>query len=444
MAKKFGRKYRLTIESNDGQAAIVIEPPFTCHFSLNRSTMATLNTAEISIYNLGPATRQRIYRDRYNPFINQQRIVFEAGYEQLTTVFAGTIFEANSKRQGTNIITTISSRDGGFDVAGTTSYRTLKKGSTLDDVIRSLVADFKTNGGNVQLGTLSPTLKQQVLNRPVVLNGNTYELMQKYTDRNCYIDLEKVYVLRNNEVIESEIPLISSATGMLGTPRRDDAVLSVDTLFDPDIVMGQKIQLQSDVSPIYNGVYKTIGVQHVGTISEAECGNLISTFTLLSGSQVFGEFQTVSANNPGVKQFSTSSNTQTTNVAKTLYGEARGSGSNGMQAVANVIQNRANTQGFPNTLNDVVLQKSQFSVWNPQTGGAIDSGIVKDYNTMVGADMSDPSYATAYGIAQQADAGTLPDITNGATYYYSGSTPPYWAKNMTVTYQTGGLTFLKP
>lgn len=286
---KFGRKYRLTVETNDGGSAIIIEPPLTCQFTLTRSTMATLNTAEISIYGLGVKTRPRIFRDAYNPLINPQRIVLEAGYGQLTTVFAGNVWEANSTRQGVNIITNISSRDGGFDTTLTTTYRTMKAGSSVYEVVQSLVNDFKQGGGTLQLGKLSPTLKDTIFKRPVVLNGNTFDLIQKYTNNQAYVDLEKVYVLKDGEVVPGDIPIISESTGLLGTPKRDKTVLIVTTVFEPRIVMGQQVQLISTVLPIYNGTYKVIGVQHQGIISEAVNGQLQSTFTLYTGTKVFGE-----------------------------------------------------------------------------------------------------------------------------------------------------------
>lgn len=446
MSNKFGRNYRLTVESNDGSKSIIIKPPFTCQFTLVRSTMASLNTCEISILNLAEKTRGTIYRDRYNmPFVGKQKVTLEAGYDQLSTVFSGSIFEANSSRQGVNVSTNISSRDGGFEVSSSTSNITLKDGSSVYDAIQALIADFKKNGGNIDIGAISPDYKKTIFNRPVVLNGNTLDLIQKYADNTAYIDLEKLYVIKNNETVEGTIPLISSQTGMIGTPRRDDAILTVTILFEPRVVLGQQVQLVSEISKIYNGVYKVIGIQHQGIISEAVGGVLQTVLTLLTGSSVYGALKPVQTPSvaPATKVTTPAKNSDVDNVAKTLYGEARGEGTQGMQAVANVIANRTQADGFPSTFSDVVLQKSQFSVWNPITGGSADSSIIADYNTMVSATSSDAQYAQALSIANQAVAGTLPDITNGATNYYAGSTPPYWAKTMTVTAVIGNQTFLK-
>ncbi len=289
---KFGRNYRLTIEMNDGSGAIIIEPPFTIQFTINRSVAASLNTMDIAIYNLGDATRNRIYQDRYNTELNH-KVTLEAGYGgDLSTIFVGTIFEANSQREGTNMVTNINSRDGGFDVTSVKTYRTVQKGATAKEVVQGLIGDFKTNPKSRltqgKIGDFPDTFQ-----RPVVLEGNTYNLIQKYTNNSCYIDLEKVYVLKDNEVITGDIPLISSETGLLMTPRRDDSFLCVSTLFEPRILMGQIVQLDSLTQKQYNGQYKVYGVAHQGIISGAVGGKCVSIFNLLTGNKPFGGLKTV-------------------------------------------------------------------------------------------------------------------------------------------------------
>ena len=52
-------------------------------------------------------------------------------------------------------------------------------------------------------------------------------------------------------------------------------------------------------------------------------------------------------------------------MAKTMWGEARGEGYNGLVAVGWVIQNRCERGGwFGNTIREVCLKPYQFSCWN--------------------------------------------------------------------------------
>lgn len=283
---KFGRNYRLTIQTNELSEAIVIEPPFTVEFTVSRSTMGSLNSAQFKIYNLSEKTRSRIFQDRFNPR-EYKRIVFQAGYGSLTTIFAGNIFQAHHARNGNNIVTFIDARDGAFDAQNSMSIRTVQAGSSIKELVQGLVRDMP----NISEGNLSGI--SGTISRPVVLNGNTLKLIDRYTNGDVYIDLEQLNVLSQNQVIQGYVPLINSDTGLLGTPIRNDAYLQIDTIFSPEIIVGQVLEVASAVNTAYDGQYKVIGLTHSGIISEAVGGACQSRFDLLVGSQLFGGFNRV-------------------------------------------------------------------------------------------------------------------------------------------------------
>lgn len=120
-------------------------------------------------------------------------------------------------------------------------------------------------------------------------------------------------------------------------------------------------------------------------------------------------------------------------VARTLWGEARGEGGEGMQAVANVIMNRVARPGWwGRTPREVCQKKWQFSCWN-----ATDPNLHK----LLAVDARDPQFALALDIAAQAVAGALPDITNGATNYKVRGWPAAWAASMTKVARIGNHDF---
>ena len=86
--------------------------------------------------------------------------------------------------------------------------------------------------------------------------------------------------MNNNEVIGG-IYVINDATGILETPRRGLGILTLRTLLETGVqFIGQMVQIQSTVMPIYNGIYRVVSVQHRGMISGAVCGKMESIFTL--------------------------------------------------------------------------------------------------------------------------------------------------------------------
>lgn len=286
---KFGRSYRLTIDMADGSGAIVVEPPFTIQFSVERSISSNMNTMLLIIYNLGGVTRNSIFQDFFITDVNRN-VTLQAGYgDNLSTIFTGNMTQVFSARQGANIITTIHAFDGGFDTESTLSARTMAAGSSIKDVLSSLIGDFPNlNQGNV--GDIPGTFK-----RPVVLDGNTFDLIKRYSNNRSYIDLQQVHILQPDEVIDGIIPVLNSESGLLETPRRENAFLTADMLFEPQILMSQVIDLEGTVQPIFNGQYKVIGIKHQGIISEAVGGQCVTSLDLLLGSEYFGRFKNVSA-----------------------------------------------------------------------------------------------------------------------------------------------------
>ncbi|OWK42211.1 cell wall hydrolase [Fimbriiglobus ruber] len=107
-------------------------------------------------------------------------------------------------------------------------------------------------------------------------------------------------------------------------------------------------------------------------------------------------------------------------LARTICGEARGEGNQGMQAVANVVLNRVAKPGWWGaTVKGVCLKPYQFSCWNlGDPNRAVILNLDTDYAI----------YNDALGIASGVIDGSLPDITGGATSYFAKGTPePKWA-----------------
>lgn len=138
----------------------------------------------------------------------------------------------------------------------------------------------------------------------------------------------------------------------------------------------------------------------------------------------------------GIKKMTTNDNEQVDTLARTAWGEARGEGREGMQAVCNVVMNRVKRGGwYGATPKEVCLKKNQFSCWNSND---------PNYKKLLAVTDSDSQFALAKTLAALAVAGQLPDITNGATNYLalgSLSKVPSWSKNMKQVASIGNHTF---
>lgn len=114
-------------------------------------------------------------------------------------------------------------------------------------------------------------------------------------------------------------------------------------------------------------------------------------------------------------------------VARTAWGEARGEGILGMQAVMNTFANRAARPAWwGRDLAGVCLCMNtkgvhQYSCWNKSDSNRAQLLAVTD---------EDPQFKTALSLARELVNGSLPDLTKGADSYYDARSmeAPRWAK----------------
>ena len=97
-------------------------------------------------------------------------------------------------------------------------------------------------------------------------------------------------------------------------------------------------------------------------------------------------------------------------LIRTIIGEAANEGPEGWAAVAHVVRNRAMDSRWPNSIADVSLQNKQFSAWNEGAGG---NDLVNKYGP------GDSVYDRIGAVVDRVLAGQVPDMTGGATHYYS-------------------------
>ena len=128
------------------------------------------------------------------------------------------------------------------------------------------------------------------------------------------------------------------------------------------------------------------------------------------------------------------SETENMNIfASTLIGEAGGEGIKGMQAVANVIMNRA--RGDFSKVGAVCLKPYQFSMWN---------GKRDQIKFVVHKAKAHARWKDAMLLIQQAKDGKLQDITGGSDFYFNPKLAmPKWANQFEKTYTIGQHDFYK-
>lgn len=284
---KVNRVYRLTVQMTDENdnpldKAIVITNPITMKFQINRSIFAEINGAEIELYNLKLDTYRQLFYDYFN--ISKRTVILEAGYEgqDLSLIFVGDMWSCYTSRVGTETITRMECIVG---------WKELNKVSdaTLDNASRNQVIKYAANDMLMDVKIYSG--EDTKFNRPVSIQGNSFKTIQTYSGGRAFIDNNSIYVLDDADAFEGYVPLINDASGLLGVPEHEDAILKVHIIFEPRLMIGQIIEIRSRVAPMFNGQYKIYGIRHEGEISDAEAGFATTTLEMLVGSQVYGRFR---------------------------------------------------------------------------------------------------------------------------------------------------------
>lgn len=127
-------------------------------------------------------------------------------------------------------------------------------------------------------------------------------------------------------------------------------------------------------------------------------------------------------------------------LARTLWGEARSEGVQGIEAVASVILNRveiARKLGgywWGNDIIQVCQKQYQFSCW-------LKSDV--QYSRVVSVDENDKYFVTCKRVARRAVLGLLVDSTRGASHYHADYVDPSWADKSKVTVKIGRHIFYR-
>ena len=196
----------------------------------------------------------------------------------------GNITQAWSVREGSNFITTIESFDGGYAYNNAQTNTSFPKGTTYDTVITTLADSLP----QTTLGTIGDTYTNS-LGRGNAISGRTMDLLNTYTGGGTFIDLGAVNCLAENECLSGGLPVIDDSSGLLGTPVLELTKLTFDMIFEPHLLVGQLINLNSAEGAAnagnFNGNYKIVTIKHRGAISGAICGEVITSVELYAGTQ---------------------------------------------------------------------------------------------------------------------------------------------------------------
>lgn len=257
---------------------ITVQYPTTCILDIDLGGYQSACKGVFQFYNLPRTIQAKLWLDLYE--IGKKYIIlkFYAGYgDTMPFVFQGNLMECTSQKPSGSVdwVTQMWGYEGGFMYEHSFFNTTVAKGTKIEDILDALLKECP----DVKLGYISPDIPPLPRNRTFI--GQPMDVLaREYGGYEVYISKGELNIVAEDEVIPGDIQVITDSTGLLGSPRRANIFVELDTLFEPGLKIDQAIELLSDSMPQFNQLYKVIKIHHKGIISPVECGKLTTTITL--------------------------------------------------------------------------------------------------------------------------------------------------------------------
>lgn len=256
MSFRFNRDYRLFIRLT-ATDVVEIKPPLRIQFEGKKTIISDVNELKLKIYNLNRDKRNKLIKDKAQQSDKERylQVILQVGYDDLVDVFIGNVYEAGSTKVGPDYITTLVCKDGGFDFRNSFTSKTVGPSvSIVDELLKDMP--------NTQKGKVT---KANPRARPKVLVGATSDLIQSNlaNDETYFIDNEQLNIIKADEVIDDFAVEVSSDTGLLNAPQKNETFVIAETLMNPAIKCGGTVKLISSVVEL-NELYRVDTIEFAG------------------------------------------------------------------------------------------------------------------------------------------------------------------------------------
>lgn len=248
--QQYLRKVRATLSGSSGSLVVnpggIAKHELKIAFDISKGIESSQNTAEISIWNLTESHRNAAGKELDD-------IQLEAGYmppdgsSNVGIIFKGQMRDVEHRRDGPDIITTLSCGDGDRAFRRATISKTFPKGTSVEDVVEELYKQMEKEG--VDRGEWKFPENMKPFRRPYSMCGS------------CVRELDTLgrgkgfYWSSQNGVMEivpadgtiGGIVLITPETGMIDTPTLTDNGVKVSALLNPEIRPNRRVRIESQM-----------------------------------------------------------------------------------------------------------------------------------------------------------------------------------------------------
>lgn len=218
-------------------------------FSVKQTDSQSPNTADIRIYNISAETALSMLVNLNPPpgigFSTPGRVVLQAGYQSnFGVIFQGNIKQVILGRESaTDTFVDIVAGDGHLAYNYAIVNTTLAAGSSQSNQINAAATSMSPYGTG--LGYISP-LQQTKLPRSKTMYGNARNYLRavsQSSNQTWSIQNEKITFIPKTSYLPGTAVVLTSKTGLIGTPQQTNEGVNVKCLLNPIIRVGGRINI---------------------------------------------------------------------------------------------------------------------------------------------------------------------------------------------------------
>lgn len=216
-----------------------------------KSTDDKQNTAEVFIDNMLVDTIDYLVTETspWNPNAKPKLLTISAGRKSTgaQTIFTGDITSSSPSMPPDRRLTmkAKTQENNKYKWQSTSTTKTVQ----LSVLAQRIADDY---GLRLKFEATDKTVANYLYNGP---RAKQIAKLNQVGDIDAFIDDDVLIVKDTGKALKGQVRLISKDTGMIGTPTLDEKGGKVRVMFDPNIKLGQGIEIKSDINKAANGQY---------------------------------------------------------------------------------------------------------------------------------------------------------------------------------------------
>jgi hypothetical protein len=217
-----------------------------CQFQVKKSLKLEPNTCELKIFNLTQETRRTLETPK------KLIVRLDAGYpDAVAQLYLGEVRSAHSHREGSDIITEISTGDSEKELATARINMSIGPKVSASVALMAICRELKVGIGNANVMAAKLQSKGVVFFGPgTVISGSAKRALVDFcrsADLECSIQDGVIQILDLGKALQDKAVYLSPETGLVGSPTIDNkGIVSVTAFIQPDLRPGRKIQIAAE------------------------------------------------------------------------------------------------------------------------------------------------------------------------------------------------------